>query len=86
MTQKAAALTTTSDKTVKKAKRLFFVGLLDLSWRLSVSIIVPILAGAFADRKFDTGSVFTIIGLLIGFALAALVIRGVVIKLNKETR
>ena len=79
-------MTTTSDKTVKKAKRLFFVGLLDLSWRLSASIMVPILVGAFADRKFDTGSRFTIIGLFIGFALAVFVIRGIVIKLNKETK
>lgn len=86
MSQKAAAMTTTSQKSVKKAKRLFFVGLLDLSWRLSASIIVPILAGAYADNQLKTGSLFTVIGLFLGCGIGAWVIRGVVIKLNKETK
>lgn len=81
---KSAGKTTTSGKTVKKAKRLFFVGLLDISWRLALSLILPIVGGARLDSKLDKDPIFTIIGLVVGFVLAGLVIRNTVIKLQKE--
>lgn len=85
MMQKAAAGATNTDIKAKKARRLFFVGLFDLSWRMAAAIIFPILLGSFLDKKFDEDPTFTIIGLAIGFCLAALVIRAMVIKLQKET-
>ncbi len=85
MMAKAAEKATNTDTKTKKAKRLFYAGLFDLSWRLSAAIILPVLFGSYLDKRFDKDSLFTVLGLLIGFVLAALVIRGVVIKLQKET-
>ncbi|HEX5797357.1 MAG TPA: AtpZ/AtpI family protein [Candidatus Saccharimonadales bacterium] len=87
MTPKAAvkATNTDTDTKVKKAKRLFIVGLLDLSWRLAVAIIIPVLLGSLADKKLDKEPIFTIIGLFIGLGIAVVVIRNLVIKLQKET-
>ncbi len=84
MTQKAAAKPTTTDESVQKAKRLFFTGLLDLSWRLALAILIPMLSGAFIDNKFDSGSVFTIAGMIIGFILSVWLIKSVVAKISKE--
>lgn len=83
--QKASAKATNTDIKAKKAKRLFFVGLIDLSWRLAAAIIVPVVFGAFLDKKFDNDSFFTIIGLVIGFGLSAWIIYAVATKLQKKT-
>lgn len=82
---KAARRATLTDEKTQKAKRLFYAGLFDLSWRLGLAILLPTLAGAFLDGKLDKDPLFTVIGLLAGFGIAAMVIRGVVIKTNKET-
>lgn len=81
---KSAGKTTTSEEAAKKAKRLFFVGLLDISWRLAIAIIVPIVAGYWLDNKTDSGNLFTLIGLLSGTILAGFVIYRTYKKLNKE--
>ncbi len=81
---KSAGKTTTSEETVKKAKRLFFVGLADISWRLALTIILPIVAGYWLDNKTDSGNLFTLIGLLSGIILAGFVIYKTYKKLNKE--
>lgn len=82
--QKAAAKRTTSEVDAKKAKRLFFTGLVDISWRLALVILTPILVGSWLDGRQGDGKLFTIIGLLIGIAFAAVVIKNAFIKLNKE--
>ena len=82
--KRSAGKTTTSDETVKKAKRLFFVGLLDISWRLAGAIIIPVLAGYWLDNKADSGNLFTITGLLFGTVLAGFTIYKAYKKLNKE--
>ncbi|HEX5797830.1 MAG TPA: AtpZ/AtpI family protein [Candidatus Saccharimonadales bacterium] len=81
---KSAGKTTTSVETIKKAKRLFFAGLVDISWRLAVAIILPIVAGYWLDNKMDSGNLFTLIGLLFGTILAGLVIYRTYKTLNKE--
>jgi F0F1-type ATP synthase assembly protein I len=81
---KSAGKTTTSVETIKKAKRLFFAGLIDISWRLSVAIILPIVGGYWLDNKTDSGNLFTLIGLLFGTILAGLVIYRTYKTLNKE--
>lgn len=81
---KSAGKTTTSGETVKKAKRLFFVGLFDISWRLAAAIIVPVVAGHWLDNKQDSGNLYTIIGLLSGTILAGFIIYRTSKKLSKE--
>lgn len=81
---KSAGKTTTEDVTAQKAKRLFFAGLLDISWRLSIAVIVPVVAGSWIDKNRGSGQVFTLIGLLFGTILAGFTIYKAYKKLNKE--
>lgn len=84
---KSAGKTTTRSyeaRAIKKAKRLFFAGLVDISWRLAVAIILPIVGGYWLDDKTDSGNLFTLIGLLFGTILAGLVIYRTYKTLNKE--
>ena len=44
-----------------------FIGMaLDMSWKLAIVVLVPILGGVWCDRHFSTSPV----GILVGFALA----------------
>ncbi len=81
---RSARKTTTSDETVKKAKRLFFAGLLDISWRLAIAIVIPVTAGSWLDGKQGSGQLFTLIGLFSGTILAGFIIYRAYKKLNKE--
>jgi F0F1-type ATP synthase assembly protein I len=81
---KSAGKTTTSEETVKKAKRLFFVGLFDISWRLAAAIIIPVVGGHWIDNKTDSGNLFTLIGLFSGTILAGFIIYKTSKKLSEE--
>jgi F0F1-type ATP synthase assembly protein I len=81
---KGAAKTTTSKIAASKARRLFYSGLFDLSWRLTFGLLIPVLIGSIIDRKTGKEPLFTLIGLLAGFITAALIIRSLVIKLSKK--
>jgi len=86
MTKKTAVALTTSEKRAKKAKRLFFVGLLDISWRLAAAIIVPVILGAWLDNRLGGGDFFVLAGVLLGAIFAGVVIYQQVKKLNREIR
>ncbi|HWT55935.1 MAG TPA: AtpZ/AtpI family protein [Candidatus Microsaccharimonas sp.] len=46
--------------------RSAFVSLaLDMSWQLAVVVLVPMIAGALLDKKFNTSPTFVLIGLAI---------------------
>ena len=81
---KSAGKTTTTEETAQKAKRLFFVGLFDISWRLALALIVPVLLGSWLDDNRDGGQIFTLTGLLFGTILAGFIIYKSYKKLNKE--
>ena len=84
MVTKSAGKTTTSGEAVKKAKRLFFVGLIDISWRLAAGIIIPVVGGYWLDNKTGSGSLFTLIGLFSGTILAGFIIYKTSKRLSKE--
>lgn len=75
---------TNETQSIKKAKKIFFTGLIDISWRLSLAIIIPVVAGNFLDNKQDTGNLYTLIGLFSGTILAGFIIYKTSKKLNKE--
>ena len=81
---KSAGKTTTSEDTAKKAKRLFYIGLIDISWRLAAGMIVPVGFGYWLDVNRQTGNLFTIIGLISGTILAGFIIYRSYKKLDKE--
>lgn len=81
---KSAGKTTTSVDTSKKAKRLFYIGLIDISWRLAIGMIVPVGFGYWLDVNQQTGNLYTIIGLISGTILAGFIIYRSYKKLDKE--
>ena len=46
--------------------------LVGVGWLIAVSLITPIVAGIWLDRKLSSGFVFTIVGIFAGLLLASL--------------
>lgn len=69
--------TKVTDKAVPPApasQSSVFVGMaLDMSWRLAIAVLVPIILGAELDKKFKTTPVLLIIGFILAMAGMALV-------------
>ncbi len=78
---KAAAKSTTKP-TAQGAKRAFFVGLFDLTWRLLGAMLLPIFVGLYIDSKqAGDGQTFALIGFVLGMVAGIFVMRSVVRKL-----
>ena len=54
---------------------LFFSMGLDMSWRLALSVLIPIIGGAALDNHFQTGHIYLIAGFVVAVALAIVTIR-----------
>ncbi len=81
-----AAATSTTKHTKQGAKRAFFVGLFDLSWRLLGAMLAPLFIGLYIDsRQAGDGQGFALGGFLLGMVAGVLVMRGVVRKLAGKT-
>jgi F0F1-type ATP synthase assembly protein I len=60
-----------------------FVGLaLDMSWRLALIVLVPILGGYEIDRHWHTTPLLTIVGIIIAMIGVPLVLRQTLNKVN----
>lgn len=60
------------NKTDKSHSSVFISMALDMSWRLAIAVLVPVIAGFKLDEKFKTTPLLTIVGFLLamgGFAL-----------------
>lgn len=61
------------DKTTSHSS--VFVGMaLDMSWRLAIVVLVPIIGGFELDQRLDTAPLLTITGFLLAMAGMALVL------------
>ena len=47
---------------------VFIVAVLDMSWRLAIAVLVPIIGGFELDKHFDTTPALTIVGFLLAMA------------------
>ena len=54
---------------------LFFSMGLDMSWRLALSVLIPIVGGAELDTHFRTAHIYLILGFILATALAVVTIR-----------
>lgn len=77
MTQKAAAPTTTSSPRAKDTSALGTLGLdlLDTTWRIAVPVILLAVGGILLDRTLNTAPWITLLGVVIGFGIAALLVK-----------
>lgn len=56
---------------------------LDMSWRLAVVVLVPIIGGFELDSQFDTSPLLTIIGFVLAMAGMGLVMKQTVKEANE---
>lgn len=64
----------THDARYKRARRDFFVGVMNMSWQLAVVVLVPILGGYQLDTTFDLSPLLTLVGFFIAMVGTALVV------------
>ena len=60
---------------------------LDTTWRIAVPVVLFALVGIVADRSFGTKPWFTLLGVVIGFGVAGLLIKRLLDQvLNEDAR
>jgi F0F1-type ATP synthase assembly protein I len=94
MRQAAAKHTTTStDKidnemerlaAVMDARQQFLVSTADMSWRLAISVVIPIVAGVKLDDRFNTSPSLTLLGFMLAATGGSVVVWRTVKNLNSE--
>jgi len=57
----------------KSPSATFIAAALDMSWRLAVVVLLPLIGGVELDKKLNTSPWFTIVGFLLAMAGAGLV-------------
>lgn len=85
-----------SPRTTNKAKKydkyanasgLFFSLALDMTWKLAIVVLVPVVLGSFIDNHYKVkGNVYLFFGLILGFILSFIVIRTTVVQSNQITK
>ena len=69
---------------VQAAKTQFIGATLNLSWRLALTVLVPVLGGVAIDNKFNTSPSFVLAGLMIAAVFAAMAIWSTVQEVNQQ--
>ncbi len=63
-----------------------FVGtVLNMGWRLAMTFLLPVIIGAWLDKRFDTAPSYTLTGLFIAIAGSVMVVWTTVKEVNAET-
>jgi F0F1-type ATP synthase assembly protein I len=63
-----------------------FIGMaLDMSWRLAIVVLVPIIGGFELDKKFNTSPLLTIVGFILAMVGMALVLKRMLKVVNITT-
>ena len=96
MNKTTAQKSTQSPKSQSKAKKyaeyssesgLFFSLALDMTWKLAIVVLIPVILGSFIDNHYKVkGNAFLLAGLALGFVLSVVVIRSTVRQSNEITR
>ena len=64
------------------SKSVFVMLALEMSWKLAITVLVPIIAGVYIDRAADTGNLFLFIGLGLAVVGSSAVLWGMMKKAN----
>lgn len=94
MKQAAAPKTTTSTDviddemerlaSVMDPRQQFLVSTADMSWRLAITVVVPIVAGVKLDEYFHTSPSLTLLGFMVAATGGSAVVWRTVKNLNTE--
>lgn len=84
--KKAAAHPTTRSLSSKTGYGAGDIALqfLDTTWRIAVPVLIFALLGIFVDRSFGTKPLFTLLGVIVGFIVAGLLIKRLLDAVLKE--
>ncbi|MEO6761465.1 MAG: AtpZ/AtpI family protein [Candidatus Saccharimonadales bacterium] len=63
----------TIDESVRQ-RNLFLTMAIDMSWRLAVSVLIPVIGGHYLDEHFNKTPLLTLLGMVVALALSAAVI------------
>jgi len=58
--------------------------LLNTAWRIAVPVLIFSIVGIFADKHWDTAPWLTLLGLVVGFVFAGLLIKEQISSVNKR--
>lgn len=58
----------------KSDKAVFLGAVLDMSWQLAVAVLVPVVGGAWLDKKLSSSHVFLFVGLGLAVVLSTIVV------------
>ena len=65
------------------ARQLFIAGTLNLSWRLALSVLIPLIGGIQLDKKFNSEPTYTLLGLVLAFILGSVTVWATVKEVNE---
>src|SRR5215211_7441291 len=66
-------------------RQRFISSVLNMGWRLAVTFLVPVIIGAWLDRRYDTSPSYTITAIILGIIASAMVLSNTVKEVNAET-
>lgn len=72
------------DAETKSPTMVFVTAALDMSWRLAIVVLVPIIGGFELDKDWHTSPVLSIIGFLLAGAGVAIVLKQTLKQVDKE--
>ena len=65
------------------AKQRFIAATLNLSWRLAVTVLVPLIGGIQLDKRFDSSPSYTITGFMLAVVLGCVAVWHTVQEVNE---
>lgn len=67
------------------AQSMLFSSMLNAGWRLALTVLIPVFAGIWADKKFGTEPSFTLAAFFLALAASAVVIYQMYKDINDQT-
>lgn len=68
---------------VLQAKQTFIGATLNLSWRLALTVLIPLIAGIQLDKKFNSAPSFTITGFMLAIVFGCMAVWQTVKEVNE---
>lgn len=67
---------------IMDAKQKFIGATLNLSWRLALTVLIPLIGGIQLDKKFDSSPSYTITGFMIAIVFGCMAVWQTVKEVN----
>jgi len=84
MNKAADSTTKASSEPAPVSMGTIALDLLNTAWRIAVPVLIFSVAGIFADKHWNTAPWITLLGLIVGFVFAGLLIKQQISSVNKR--